>query len=42
METTLEILSSHELMAQLAEAEKAIKEGRNEEFIPWNKVRRDV
>ena len=42
MEATLEILSSHELMAQVEEAEKAIKKGRLEEFIPWEKVKRNV
>lgn len=42
MEATLEVLSSHELMAQIGEAEKAIKKGRLEEFIPWEKVKRDV
>lgn len=38
MEATLEILSSRELMAQIEEAEKAIKKGRLDEFIPWEKV----
>lgn len=42
MEATLEVLSSHELMAQIGEAEKAIKKGRLEEFIQWEKVKRDV
>lgn len=42
MEATLEILSSHELMAQIEEAEKAIKKRRLDEFIPWEKVKRDV
>ena len=35
MEATLEILSSHELMTQIEESEKAIKKGRLDEFIPW-------
>lgn len=42
MEATLEILSSRELMAQIAEAEKAIKKGKLDEFIPWEKVKRSV
>lgn len=42
MEATLEILSSHELMAQIEEAERAIKKGKFEEFIPWEKVKRNV
>ncbi|MEW6104394.1 MAG: hypothetical protein AB1630_11375 [bacterium] len=42
MEATLEILSNRELMAQVEEAEKAIKKRNLEEFIPWEKVKRDV
>ncbi len=42
MEATLEILSSHELMAQIEEAEKAIKKGKLDEFVPWEKVKRNV
>jgi len=42
MEATLEVLSSHELMAQIGEAEEAIREGRIDEFVSWEKVRRDV
>lgn len=42
MEATLEILASHELMAQIEEAEKAIKKGRFVEFVPWGKVKRSV
>ena len=42
MEATLEILSSHELMTQIEESEKAIKKGRLDEFIPWEKVKRGV
>ncbi len=42
MEATLEILSNHELMAQIEEAEKAIKEKNLEEFISWEEVKRDV
>lgn len=42
MEATLEILSSHELMTQIEESEKAIKKGRLDEFMPWEKVKRDV
>jgi soluble cytochrome b562 len=42
MEATLEILSSRELMAQIDEAEKAIKKGKLDEFVPWEKVKRNV
>ncbi len=42
MESTLEVLSSHELMAQIEEAEKSIKKGKFEDFIPWEKVKRNV
>jgi len=42
LEATLEVLSSHELMAQIQEAENAINKGRNEELVPWEKIRRDV
>ena len=42
MEATLEVLSSQKLMAQIEEAEKAIKEGRLKEFVPWEEVRRNV
>jgi hypothetical protein len=42
MEATLEILSSHELMAQIEEAEKSIKRGKLEDFTPWEKVKRNV
>jgi ribosomal protein S24E len=42
MEATLEILSSREIMAQIEEAEKAIKKGKLDEFIPWDKVKRNV
>jgi hypothetical protein len=42
MEATLEILASHELMAQIEEAERAIKKGRFAEFVPWEKVKRNV
>jgi len=42
MEATLEILSSRELMAQVEEAEKALKKGKLEDFMPWEKVKRNV
>ena len=42
MEASLEILSSRELMAQIEEAEKAVKNGKLDEFIPWKKVKRNV
>lgn len=42
MEATLEILSSRELMTQIEEAERAIKKGKLDEFVPWEKVKRNV
>lgn len=42
MEATLEVLSSHELMEQIAEAEKSLRKGQLEDFIPWEKIKRDV
>ena len=42
MEATLEILTSRELMTQINEAEKALKKGKLDEFVPWNKVKRNV
>lgn len=42
MEATLEILASRELMAQIKEAEKAIKKGKLDEFVPWEKVKHNV
>jgi len=42
MGATLEILSSHELMEQIAEAERSIKRGKLEDFVPWEKVKRNV
>ena len=41
-EATLEVLSSHELTEQIEEAEKSLKKGRHEDFIPWEKVKRHV
>ena len=41
-EATLEILASRELRSQLEEAERAIRNGRFEDFIPWETVRRNV
>ena len=41
-EATLEILSRHEIMTQIEEAESALEKERHEEFIPWEKVKRDV
>ena len=37
MEATLEVLSSRELMTQIEEAERAIKKGKLDEFVPWKK-----
>ena len=41
-EAALEVLSSHELTEQIEEAEKSLKKGRLEDFIPWEKVKRHV
>ncbi len=42
MEASLEILSNHKLMAQIEEAEKSFKKGTLEDFVPWDKVKRNV
>lgn len=42
MEATLEVLSSRELMTQIEEAEKAIRKDKLNEFVPWEKVKRNV
>ena len=42
MEATFKILSSRELMAQIEDAEKAIKKGKLHEFVSWKKVKRNV
>ena len=42
MEAALEVLSSHELMEQITEAERSIKKGKLEDFIPWEKIKRNV
>ncbi len=42
MKATLEVLTSHELMTQIEEAEKAIKEEKLNEFDSWEEVRRNV
>ena len=41
-EATLEILSSSELMRQIKSAGKAIKTGKFDEFISWDKIKRNV
>jgi len=41
-EATLEILSSSELMRQIKSAEKAIKAGKLDEFVSWDKIKRNV
>lgn len=42
MEATLEILSSRELMTQIEEAEEAVRKGKLDEFVPWEKVKRNI
>ena len=39
---TFEILSDKELMRQMRAADRSHKEGNKSDFIPWDKVRRDV
>ncbi|MDN3509858.1 MAG: hypothetical protein NG784_00925 [Candidatus Jettenia sp.] len=41
-EATLEILSSNELMEQIRAAEEAIKADKIDEFVEWDKVKRNV
>lgn len=41
-EATLEILSSTELMEQIRSAEKSIKANKFDEFVNWDKVKRNV
>ncbi len=41
-EATLEILSCNELMKQVETAEQAIKKGKLDEFVEWDKVKRNV
>ncbi|MEW6608704.1 MAG: hypothetical protein AB1414_14870 [bacterium] len=42
IEATLEILASHEIMTQIEVADKSIKKGKLDEFVPWEKVKRNV
>jgi len=39
---TFEIISNKTLMRQIRGASKARPEGRESDFIPWEKVKRDV
>jgi hypothetical protein len=41
-EATLEILSSNELMEQIKDAEEAIKADKLNEFVVWDKIKRNV
>ncbi|WKZ18468.1 MAG: hypothetical protein QY310_13710 [Candidatus Jettenia sp. CY-1] len=41
-EATLEILSSNKLMEQIRAAEEAIKADKIDEFVEWDKVKRNV
>jgi hypothetical protein len=41
-EATIEIMSNREFMAKIEEAEMSIGEGSLEDFILWEKVKRDV
>lgn len=41
-EATLEILSNNELMEQIKAAEEAIKADKLDEFVAWDKVKRNV
>ena len=42
MEASLEILASHELRSQMEEAGRAMQKGKGDDFIPWEKVKRNV
>lgn len=42
VEATFEILRSQKLMEQIEESEKAIKNNKLDEFIPWEEVKRNV
>ena len=42
MEATLEILSNRKIMSQINEAEIALQKGNLNEFIPWNKAKRNI
>jgi hypothetical protein len=42
MEATLEVLASHQLRSQIAEAEQSLQKGKRDDFIPWEKVKRNV
>jgi len=39
---TFEIMADETLMKQIRNAEKARTEGRKSDFIPWEKVKRNV
>jgi len=39
---TFEIMADPKYMAQIRKAEKARLEGKHSEFLPWEKVKRDV
>lgn len=39
---TFEIMADKSLMRQIENAEKARKDGRKSDFIPWEKVKRNV
>ncbi|WKZ14514.1 MAG: hypothetical protein QY317_11425 [Candidatus Jettenia caeni] len=41
-EATLEILSSNELMEQIKDAEEEIKADKLNEFVAWDKIKRNV
>jgi len=39
---TFEIMADRTLMRQIINAEKARKEGKESDFIPWEKIKRNV
>ena len=39
---TFEIMADRKLMRQITNAEKARIEGKKSDFIPWEKIRRNV
>ena len=36
---TFEIIANEELMEQIVEAEKALAEGRKDEFLDWDEIK---
>jgi hypothetical protein len=41
-EATLEILSNKEIMAQIAAADDSRRKNKADDFVPWDRVKRNV